>query len=108
MVDLIHTLVIERATAGAENDYGVPAQTWATSSTVKGLVQQRSSLELAQLSQAGPVASKHRAWMPLGVDLRDGDRIVQGGRTFQVTGTDPDVAGAGHHATADLHLVENA
>lgn len=106
MVDLVHTLVIERATAGALDDRGVGAQTWATASTVKGLVQQKSSLEIAQLSQAGQVVSKHKAWMPLGVDLRDGDRIVQGGRTFQVSGTDPDVAGAGHHSTADLQLVE--
>lgn len=105
---LNHTLVVERPTGGADDERGMPTQTWATAATIPGLVQQRSAQELSQLSQGGPVASVHKAYLPYGADVREADRIVQGGRTFEVTGIDHDVGGAQHHALADLNLVETS
>jgi SPP1 family predicted phage head-tail adaptor len=103
---LIHSLVIERATNGTEDDRGMPTQAWATAATIPGLVQQKHAEELAQLSQGGPVTSLHKAYLPYGADVHEADRIRQGGRLFQVTGIDPDVGGARHHAVADLQLVD--
>lgn len=105
MPALIHTLVVERATSGTADERGVPSQTWATAATIPGLIQQKRADELAQLSQAGPVTSLHKAYLPYGADVHESDRIRQGGRLFQVTGIDPDVGGAQHHAVADLQLV---
>ena len=106
MPRLWQSVVIERATSGAVDDYGQPSRTFATLATVPGLVQQKSADELVQANQAGPVASEHKVYLYLGVDIAEADRIVQGGRTFEVTGVDPDVGGAQHHVVAELQLVE--
>jgi SPP1 family predicted phage head-tail adaptor len=104
---LRHALVIERAIAGAEDERGMPAQTWATLATVRGLVQPRNAQELAQLSQAGPVVSDHVIYL-LPTDLREADRIrfdPDDGRRYQVDGV-RDAAGMGRHLEADAHMVE--
>lgn len=104
MPRLHHTIVIERATAGARGERGGPAQTWAPLATIKGLVQPLTGLELAQLSQAGPVASTHRltAWP---TDLLPSDRLVVDGERYQVTRV-AHAGGAHHHIEAYLQLVQ--
>jgi hypothetical protein len=69
---LMHTLVIERATSGAEDDYGHPARTYATLATVNGLVQPKSYREVALQSQAGAVVSSHTAFLRP-TDLQEAD-----------------------------------
>lgn len=101
---LPHSVTIERATAGTADDRGVAAQTWATLATVAAWVQPKSSYELRQLSQAGPVVSDHNVYL-WPTDVAEGDRIVYAGATYQVDGI-RDEAGIGHHLKVDCHLVE--
>jgi SPP1 family predicted phage head-tail adaptor len=92
-------------TNGAEDERGVPAQTWATLATVKGSVQPKSVQEVAQLTQGGPVVSDLTLFLHP-TDLREGDRIIgAAGQVYQVDGV-RDPAGAGHHLEVDVHLVE--
>lgn len=100
---LIHTLVVERATAGAVDDYGHPARTYATLSTVKGLVQPKSYREVALTSQAGAVVSTHTAYLRP-TDIQEADRILYGSARYEVSGV-RDAAGIGHHYEVDLRLV---
>lgn len=100
---LLHTLVIERATSGAEDDYGQPARTYATLATVAGLVQPKKYQEVALLSQAGAVVSTHTIYMRP-TDLQEADRILYGGARYEVTGV-RDAAGIGHHLEIDCRLV---
>jgi SPP1 family predicted phage head-tail adaptor len=104
---LRHTLVIERATAGTEDERGMPAQTWTALATVRGSVQPRSAREMAQLSQGGPVASDLTIYL-LPTDVKAADRIrfdPDDGLRFQVDGV-RDAAGAGRHLELDAHVVE--
>lgn len=105
-VRLHHTLVIERPTAGARDDYGNPSQTWATLATVKGLVQPKNVRDLAPLSQGGPVVSDMNIYL-YPTDLAEADRIVSDGLTYQVDGVH-DEGGADHHFRVDAHLVQDA
>jgi head-tail adaptor len=101
-----HTLVIERASEGAADDRGVPAQSWATLATVSGRIEPKTVREAMQLSQAGPVVSTHTAYL-LPTDIAEGDRIASGGSTYQIDGIrDPD--GLGIITVVDAHLVEYA
>lgn len=100
---LLHTLVIERATSGAEDDYGQPARTYATLATVSGLVQPKSYREVALSTQAGAVVSTHTIFMRP-TDLQEADRILYGSQRYEVTGV-RDAAGLGHHYEVDARLV---
>jgi SPP1 family predicted phage head-tail adaptor len=100
---LRHTLVIERATNGSPDERGVPAQTWATLATIKGSIQPLTSLEVAQLTQGGPVASTHKAYIAP-TDILEGDRVRADGILYQIDGID-DEAGWGHHLKLNLHAV---
>lgn len=102
---LIHTITIQRNTPGAVDDRGVPAQSWATLATARAWVQPKSSRELMQLSQSGPVASTHSVYIEPGTGIRESDRISFGGNTYQIDGI-RDEAGMGHHDKVDAHLVE--
>jgi hypothetical protein len=101
------TVVIERVTNGAEDDYGMPAQTWAAyGDPVAASVQPIDVTELPQLSQGGPVASDHVIFM-LPPGPHEGDRIrfePDDGRMYQVDGV-RDAAGVGHHLEVDAHMV---
>ena len=100
---LLHTLVIQRASAGAVDEYNQPTQTWANLLEVRGLVQPKSVREVAQLNQAGAVTSTHTIFLRP-TDLQEADRIVANGNTYQVTGV-RDPAGLGHHYEVDATLV---
>lgn len=100
----IHTLVIERAVAGAEDDYGHAAQTWQPLATVAGLVMPKSAREVAQLSQGGPVVGDFTIFMAPR-DVAPADRIhlvPDDGRLFEITGIR---AFLGHHLEIDARVV---
>ena len=106
-MNLPHTITIERATDGAADDRGVPAQTWATLETARAWVQPKSAKELGQLSQGGPVVSTHSIYVDPNADVNEDDRIDYGSQTYQIDGI-RDEAGLGHHFKIDAHLVEDA
>ncbi len=104
---LIHTLAVERATPGAPNEYGQPIRTYATLATFRGRIEPRSAREIAATSEAGAVVSDH-VLRTRPRDLRESDRIrfdPPDGRLFEITAI-RDMAGAGHHLTVDLRLIE--
>jgi hypothetical protein len=104
---LIHSLVIERATNGALDEYNQPSQTWATLSEVRGLIQPKSVQEVAQLNQAGAVVSTHTIYMrPTAVQPADRIRFEpDDGRRYEIDGV-RDAAGLGHHYEIDARVVE--
>lgn len=104
---LVHSLVIERATAGAVDEYNQPTLTWATLTTVPGLVQPKSVREVAQLNEAGAVVSTHTAFLrPTDITERDRIAIAAGSMagTYQIDGI-RDAAGLGHHLEIDCRKV---
>lgn len=104
---LIHALAIERATSGAEDEYGQPARTYATLATFRGRIEPKSAREVAALSGAGAVISDHTLYARPR-DLRESDRIrfdPADGQLFEITGI-RDPAGAGHHLTVDLTRIK--
>ena len=103
-MNLPHSVVIERATAGTVDDRGVPAQVWAALATVSGWIQPKSARELAQLSQGGPVSSTISIYL-WPTDVNEDDRITYAGDTYQIDGI-RDEAGVNHHLKLDCHLVE--
>ena len=102
---LVHTLAIERATAGAVDDYNQPAQAWATIATVKALIQPKSGRELAQVNEAGPVSGEYRVFM-LPTDVTEGDHLVRQtpAEVYEI-GFVADAAGIGHHLELDATRV---
>ena len=102
-----HTVTVQRATDGANDDRGVAVQTWADLADVPAFVQPKSTRELMQLSQSGPVTSMHAAYLPPSTDVTEADRLVLGSDTYQITGI-RDEAGLQHHLKVDLRLVEDA
>jgi hypothetical protein len=104
---LIHTLVIERATDGAVDEYNQPSRTWATLSQVPGLVQPKTAREVAQLNQAGAVVSTYTIFLrPTEIQPSDRVRVAAGlmAGTYEIDGI-RDAAGHGHHLQADARQV---
>ena len=99
-----HSLVIERASSGAVDDRGVPAQTWSTLATVAGRVEPKTVEEMTQHSQDGPVTSTHTIYM-VPRDITEADRITYAGGTYQLDGI-VDADGLGIVYAIDAHLVE--
>lgn len=106
-MNLPHTVTIERASAGALDDRGVAAQTWATLATARAFVQPKSAREMEQLSQGGPVLSTHNVYLAAGTTVLASDRVSFLGLTYQLDGI-VDPAGLGHHLKADAHVVSGA
>jgi hypothetical protein len=100
---LLHTLVIERATPGPEDDYGHASRTYSALATVPGLVQPKAYREVALTSQGGAVISTHTIFMRP-TDLQEADRILYGGHLYEITGV-RDAAGLGHHYEVDAKLI---
>lgn len=101
---LIHTLVIERATYGSPDDYGQPAQTWATLDTVPGLVMPKAAREVALVSQGGAEIGDHTIFMAPR-DITPADRVKlspDDGRIFELTGVRNLI---GHHLEIDARVV---
>lgn len=104
-VRLIHTVAIQRATAGAVDDYNQPSQTFATIATVKALIQPKSGLELAQANQAGAVRGEYRVFM-YPTDVDEGDYLIRETpvEVYQILFV-ADAAGQGHHLQLDCTRV---
>lgn len=105
---LLHTLIIERPTPGAVDDYNQPATTYATLASVPGLVQPKTVREVAQLNQAGAVVSTHTIFLrPTEIQPSDRVRVATGGMagTYEIDGV-RDAAGLGHHLELDCRTVE--
>lgn len=103
MPRLHHTVVIERATAGATDDYNQPAQTYATLATAQALIQPKSGDELALLSEGGPVRGQYRVFM-YPADVTEGDHIIHGDEVYELTFV-ADAGGASHHLEIDAERV---
>jgi len=104
---LLHSLVIERATEGAADEYNQPARTYEAFAEVRGLVQPKTVREVALVSQAGAVVSTHTIYLRP-TDLREADRIrfdPDDGRRYEVVGV-RDAAGLGHHFEVDARMVQ--
>ena len=99
-----HPVTVERVTSGAVDERGVPSQTWATSGTYSASNQPLSEQEVAQLSQGGPVAATHRIYILGAPDILEADRIIDGGKTYQIDSL-MDPAGAIHHVEILAHVV---
>jgi hypothetical protein len=101
---LIRTLVIERASDGAVDEYNQPSRIWATLATVRGLIQPKRAREVAQLNQAGAVVSTHTVFLAP-TDVREADRILaDDGQRYEIDGV-RDAAGLGHHLELDARTV---
>ncbi len=72
---MIHTLAVERATAGAVDDYGQPTLTWASIGNVPGFVVTKTAREVALLSQGGAAVSTLTIGLPIGTDVKPADRL---------------------------------
>lgn len=104
---LVHSLVIERATAGAVDDYNQPTRTYATLATVPGLVQPKTAREVTQLNEAGAIVSTHTAYLrPTEIQPSDRIRIATGNMagTYEIDGI-RNAAGIGHHLEIDCSMV---
>ena len=104
---LIHKLAVERATSGTLDEYGQPTRSYATLATFRGRIEPKSAREVAALSGAGAVVSDHTLYARPR-DLRESDRVrfdPSDGRLYEITGI-RDMAGARHHLTVDLTLIE--
>ncbi|HET7664601.1 MAG TPA: head-tail adaptor protein [Mycobacterium sp.] len=106
---LRHTVTIQRATLGAEDEYGQPSRTFADLATVRALVQPKPArltggpAEELTSYDAGTQISDHTIFMRQ-TDITPADQIVEGTRTFQVLLV-KDAAGQGRHYEIDARLI---
>lgn len=101
----VHTIDVQRATSGAGDDYNQPGMTWATIATVKGLVEPKSSIEVAQLNQAGATVTDHSIFLPSTTDVREADRLLYQGETYQIEGLERRAYGRLRHLKANARKV---
>lgn len=103
---LIHMLVIERATAGAVDEYNNPTQVWATLAVVPGRVQAKSGRELAQLNDAGPVRGEFRVFMRP-TDVLESDHLIlsESGEIYEIGFVAPRSGAGIHHLELDCNRV---
>jgi head-tail adaptor len=106
MVALIHELTIQRATqAGPMDDYNHPTSTWAYLTEVPGLIQPKTVEERQQQNEAGSVVSDYNVYLFYEADIREADRIIYGGETFQVQGIEERDYGKLRHKKANATKV---
>lgn len=72
---MIHTLSIERASAGAPDEWGQPTQVWTAIASTAAYVVTKSAREVALLSQGGAVVSAITIGVPIGTDVTPADRL---------------------------------
>lgn len=102
---LVHTLVVKRAAAtGALDAYGQPVTSTVTVATVPGLIQPRTSRELALASQAGALIGEHVGYLRPLAGLGTDCWIELGGARYDLVSVD-DAAGLGHHLELGLRRV---
>ena len=104
---MIHTIVIERPNDGAVNEYNDITTTYVELATVKGLVQPKRAREIAQLNEAGAVASTYTIYMrPTEVQPSDRLRVDDGAMagTYEIDSV-RNAAGLDHHFEIDARMV---
>lgn len=62
-------------------------QSWTVTKTVKGWMYSTPTPVLAIVSGAQALANTYRLFVPLGTDVRTGDRVQVGGETYTVSDT---------------------
>jgi head-tail adaptor len=104
---LVHTITIQRATAGAPaDDWNQASQTWATIATTKGLVQPKSVTEQDRLGEGGIVTSDHSIYVGPTTDVDEADRIVYAGQTYQIDGIERRTYGKLQHLKLNATKVQ--
>lgn len=114
---LIHTLTVERATGGMDDEYNQPSETFSAIATINALPQPKTISEMALTTQAGVVVGNWTVFAQPG-DVRESDRLLHDAVTcpvpsvndlpsgfFQPTGV-RNAAGVGHHLEIDARLVD--
>jgi len=81
---LRHTITIERKTLGAQNEYGVAAETWTALATVKAWYQPDMRKEGVEDTSGGTLREDGTFYM-LDTDIGQADRIVYNGETYRIT-----------------------
>lgn len=100
---LRHTVIINRASAGATDDYNQPSQTYAQLAVVPALIQPKSGAELALLNEGGPVRGRYRIFMNP-TDVKEGDQIIRDAEVYELMFI-ADAGGAGRHLEIDADRV---
>lgn len=102
----VHRLTIRRPVpTGEEDAYGQPLTAPELVAVVPGLVQPRSSRELALASQAGALIGTHVGYLAPLAGLTADAWVELDGRRFDVVGI-ADAAGLGHHLELSLRSVD--
>lgn len=104
ILSLFNTTMTTRRSDPSVNGIGEEVDGFSNNLTgVACRLQQLGARELTEKSQA--VVGTHKVWFGPGLDVKAQDEIVIGGVTYEVTGVNLDVAGAGHHGEAYLLVV---
>lgn len=74
MVAFVHTISIERATSSAVDDYNQPVRDYGSIAEVPGLIQPKTTREVALTSQAGAAVGDHTIFLGRR-DVTTADRI---------------------------------
>jgi len=77
-------IAIERKTAGAQNAYGVAAETWSTLAVVKAWYQPSSRKEGVEDTSGGSLREDGTFYM-LDTDIVQSDRIRYNGEVYRIT-----------------------
>lgn len=103
MIGLHHTVIVNRATAGAVDEYNQPSETYAQLAVVQALIQPKDGTELALLNEAGPVRGRYRVFM-YPTDVREGDQLIHDDEIYELTFI-ANAGGAGHHLEIDAERI---
>lgn len=98
------TATISRCTKGTEDGYGAPALTWATVATVNCRIESGSSQELYGV--VTDTTGVYRIFLPFDTELLEKDRIVSGGKTYDVRSVSPNPGGMSSHQEALLEIAK--
>lgn len=102
---LIHEVAVNRATAGAVDEWNNPTQVFATLATVPARITTKGGRELAQLNEAGPVKGEFLIFMRP-TDVTEGDHLVSAtGEIYQIGLVAPRSGASLHHLELDATRV---
>ena len=106
---LVHRISIERPVSSGEDDYGHAIVSYEELEEVDGLIQPKSSREVANLLQAGAVVGEYTVFL-FRRDLTAADRLRDvttdpGGPVYQITGIRDFAFGRLAHLEVDAHRI---
>lgn len=79
---------------------------WEVASTVWGRIRTLTADEVSDLADQGVETFAGRAWLERGSDVRVGDRLTLGGRSWSVRGVRDDPGGTDAYVVAELARVD--